>query len=414
MKPTHEERLIRSRIFLMRNSPFFSTLVLNTPVSLSDDIGTAATDGNNIIIGREFMDKLTDQQLTGVLCHEVLHMAFDHLGRYSELPDPPDHPELKRFYFNYAADIVVNGVVLSVPKLELIDGCVVNHDLEDFSLPEVYSKILEDPPFNITEVNVCMDGEGEGESDSEQGSGGSDPQDSAAEPGNSSSKGKSKDKSQSKDKEHWDSLLERAKQAEEMGNSSSALLRKINQVLAESTLDYRTILSEWIVPASSSWGGYDRRHIYNDIYIDSDIADTLRLRIFIDTSGSVHLETLSEFISEIRDNIAMSNWAKVDIEGYFFDTELYGPYDDLDDLLNPRGYGGTDFHQIVNLIEESPSMGSAEVNIVFTDGHAEIPQAEFSNLIWILGAYQGMTRKVFDFISRGWNHVYKFRSNNND
>lgn len=388
----HEKRIVKSRIFLMRNSPFFSTLVLNTRVNLSDDCPTAATNGNEIIINPEFMDKLNDSQLTGVLCHEVLHIAFNHLNRYSELPDPPNHPELKRYYFNYAADIIVNGVVLSCDNLSLIDGCIVNEELENLSLPEVYKAILEDPPFDVQEVNVCMEGN-DGESD--------DKNESSTDPNSSQEQ-----------QERWESILEQAKQAEEMGNKSSALLRKINQLIAESTIDYRTILSKWIVPASSSWGGYDRRHIYRDFYIDSDISDTLKLRIFIDSSGSVSIPTLSEFIYEIRDNIAVSNWAEVNIEGYFFDTNLYGPYDDLDDLLEPRGYGGTDFRQIIKLIKDSPNMGSQEVNIVFTDGYADIPYAkDIQNIVWILGSYDGRTRKVHDFLSRGWQNVYKFQSN---
>jgi predicted metal-dependent peptidase len=380
-----EERLVQARIFLMRSSPFFATLLLNAQVTITEDIPTAATDGSSLLMNPEFMEKLSDSEFTAVICHEVLHMAFNHAGRYKELPDPPD-PDTKKYFFNYAADIIVNGVVALVPGLDLPDGHIRDQDLEDKSLPEVYAALLEDPPFNIQKINICMSGEGGGQDDG-------DDEGAAAATGS---------------EEYWDEVLERAKQAEQMGNSTSSILRKINGIQAEATMDWRRALSEWIVPASFSWGGYDRRFIYDDYYVDTDQTDGLTLRVFIDTSGSVCEQTLAEFISEIKDNIALSNWAKIDIEGYFFDTELYGPHLDIDELLKPVGFGGTDFDPIMNLIKESPSFGS-EVNIIFTDGYSDIPRNVENNVVWILGSASGQTRAVFDFLNKGWTNVYKFK-----
>lgn len=385
-----EERLIQARMYLMNNSPFFATLLLNAPVIITDRIPTAATNGKNLLLNPEFMGSLTDAQLTGVLCHEVLHMAFNHVGRLPDLPDPPD-PETKQYFFNYAADIVVNGVVLTASNLQLPDGHIRDTDLEDKSLEEIYAELLKDPPFDIQKVNVCM-GSGSGEGDEESESG-------AAESETGSDM-----------KDHWEEVLERAKQAEQMGKGTSELLRKINAVAAESTMDYRRALAEWIVPSTGDWGEYDRRFIYDDIYIDTNISDSLTLRVFIDTSGSVCTDTLSKFIYEVKDNIALSNWAKVNVEGYFFDTQLYGPYDSLDDLLDPKGFGGTDFDPIINLINKE-SLSGTEVNIIFTDGYADIPDCELNNVVWILGSANGITRSVYDFIRRGWNHVYKFKDN---
>jgi predicted metal-dependent peptidase len=402
MTATLEERLIQSRLFLMRNSPFFATLLLNAPVIITDKIPTAATNGKNLLLNPEFMGNLTDPQLVGVLCHEVLHMAFSHVGRMDDLPDPPQK-QAKQYFFNYAADIVVNGVVLTVSKLELPDGHIRNEDLEDKSLEEVYAELLKDPPFDIQEVNVCMlGGQGEGE-DEQDGSGGGEGDDDSD--GGSSSLSAEEGKALA---DHWQEVMERAKQAEQMGKGTSELLRKLNILAAESTIDYRQALAEWIVPASGSWGDYDRRFIYDEMYIDTDITDSLTLRVFIDTSGSVCKDTLSAFVYEVKDNIAISNWAKVNVEGYFFDTQTYGPYESLDELLEPKGFGGTDFDPIFETIEKGQGHGT-EVNIIFTDGYANIPEAHANNIVWILGSADGSTRSVYDFVKNGWNNVYKFK-----
>lgn len=406
--PSLEERLVQARLFIMKNSPFFATLLLNSNTVITEQIPTAATNGRELLLNPEFMGNLSDMELTGVLCHEVLHMAFNHCGRLTELPDPPHAdklPQLKHQLFNYAADIIVNGVVLTVAKLSLPKGHIRDEELEDKSLPEVYNELLKDIPEKLEEVNICMGGDdGDGDQEGEgQGGGGNGDQD----PNGQSSLGKMDKKAV---QEHWDEVIERAKQAEQMGKGTSSLLRKLNNLDAEKTLDYKQALAEWIVPATGDWGDYDRRFIYEDFYIDTDITDGLTLRVFIDTSGSVCTDTLSQFVFEVKDNIAISNWAQITIEGFFFDTELYGPYKSLDELLNPEGFGGTDFVQIFDYIENNRGHGT-EVNIIFTDGYADLPESQINNVVWILGSYNGQTRSVADFHRKGYNNVYKFKAN---
>lgn len=383
-----EQRLIQARIWLMRQSPFFATLLLNANVTITDAVGTMATDGRNLLINRDFSESLSDSELTGVLCHEVLHMALRHVSRGKYLPEPEGKESLKYYFVNYAADVIVNGVVAQLPKLALPEGSIRMIELENLSFDEVYSKIVQNPPFDIQKVNLCM-GDGSG----------SDPEDDDQKPqGNG----------QNDDDDYWEEVLEQARIAEQMaGSTTSQVLKKLDGILAETTMDYRQALAQWLVPTRGSWGGYDRRFIYDDIYIDTNITEGLTLRVFIDTSGSVDLEMLKIFISEVKDNLAMSSWAEINVQGFFFDTELYGPYDSLDDLLNPKGFGGTDFSPIFKLIEEE-SLSTSVVNIIYTDGYASLEHQEpLQNTIWMLGGTSGITRKVQDFYDRGWQYVYK-------
>jgi predicted metal-dependent peptidase len=68
-------------------------------------IDTMATDGKNIFINSQFAAKLDDDQMTFILCHEILHiMLLHHLRMENKGAEP------KRW--NYAADYEINPMLV--------------------------------------------------------------------------------------------------------------------------------------------------------------------------------------------------------------------------------------------------------------------------------------------------------------
>ena len=51
-----EERLVKSRVRLLKKSPFFGTLLLNAQHKITEDVPTAATDGQTLLLNRKFME----------------------------------------------------------------------------------------------------------------------------------------------------------------------------------------------------------------------------------------------------------------------------------------------------------------------------------------------------------------------
>jgi predicted metal-dependent peptidase len=98
------DRALRSSMLRLRaRAPFFGTLALYARFVATDTIPTAATDGQDVYYNPEFMLSLAPAHLDGVLVHEVLHAALDHVFRRGSRD---------AMRWNQSADIVVNGLIV--------------------------------------------------------------------------------------------------------------------------------------------------------------------------------------------------------------------------------------------------------------------------------------------------------------
>ena len=82
---SREKRLEKAQMRVPFTVPFFAPGVAKLPVTWDKSVDTACTDGEGIKWNPEFFDKLKDQELVTVLCHEVCHCLLGHIWRI-----PPD------------------------------------------------------------------------------------------------------------------------------------------------------------------------------------------------------------------------------------------------------------------------------------------------------------------------------------
>ena len=99
-----DEQLRHAKIDLMTKSVFLSTICLSLKHRFTEEIPTAATNGLSIIYNPDFLNGLTAQERTGLLAHEVWHVAFNHLTRIGERD---------RMIWNKAGDYVINLMLSS-------------------------------------------------------------------------------------------------------------------------------------------------------------------------------------------------------------------------------------------------------------------------------------------------------------
>ena len=102
-----EQRLTKAHIKLMKHPDtvlYGSVIVMGKSV-IDDNVPTACTDGYNKMYGREFVKDLTDAELRGLIMHENLHVALQHMLRFKSLFKK--EPQL----LNMSADYVVNDVI---------------------------------------------------------------------------------------------------------------------------------------------------------------------------------------------------------------------------------------------------------------------------------------------------------------
>ena len=358
-----EERFVKSRVKLLKSSPFFGTILLHTEYKIDESIETAATDGTTLLLNEEWMCKQTEEHFSGVLLHEVLHMALNHVDRTNDLDD--------LMTANIAADIVVNGIIKD-NKISLPKEAIYDDDLKHLGVREIYS-ILKDKQskdenylkdkYGEEDVNECLRKEKQtGSSDRE---------------------------SKEANKEKWKNIINKAKTIAKMkqaGVKGSGMARVFKELL-EPTINWKDALYKYITQSRADFEGYDRRFIHDGMYIDDVGGNKVHVAAFVDTSGSVDEELLQNFLSELF--FAINSTRGTTGYLYYFDTELYpqGNIEDLDGVPKPVGLGGTSFVPIMKELNKISSENShtSTVGIIYTDGFAPMTWEEPETpLLWCI------------------------------
>lgn len=376
---TLPDSIVAAKCKIYSDSPFFSVLVSNTPIVETQVIPTAATNGTSIMYNPQWIDTLTRKEVIGVLLHEVLHLALNHVYRGNKFPNPKKA--------NIAADYIVNQIVLEVfkDKSYLPSYGMFDAKLAMLSLEEIYDTI-PDPPES-KQVNVCLR--------SDLSEDGEDP---------------SSDQIAATQKE-WESLLEQAAMAQEMSDSKepgtgSKLLDMILDRYRDPTIPWDQLLEIYFQKSIDSyidWEMPDRRWLgtHPNVYMDTLSGRKVKAHVYLDTSGSISDDLLEQFLNEVKD---LSERMGVELHAYDFDVNLY-----VHDLHENKvkGRGGTDFDCIVNHLvldgtsvplEDDLSTNISEVNvaIVLTDGWASFNKEKREQvnvpLLWILDSTSNMER----------------------
>ena len=135
-----ETRVKKAHIALMKHpeTALYSGVMLMGKNSVVDENTTAYTNGVDKRYGREFISKLTDAELRGLILHENLHVALKHIPRFQkEFKDNP-------MAINLSADYVVNDVIMNLSDKNLCklpEGGVYDAKYHNWSVREVYEDL---------------------------------------------------------------------------------------------------------------------------------------------------------------------------------------------------------------------------------------------------------------------------------
>jgi predicted metal-dependent peptidase len=357
MAITQETRLKKAHIALMkhRETALYSGVMLMGKNSVIEDKVTAYTDGVNKKYGREFISKLTDAELRGLILHENLHVALKHIPRFKK--EFKDNAQA----INVATDYAVNDVIMNLNDRDLChlpEGGLYDAKYHNWSVREIYEDLKKQQKQN-------------------------------KDSGKGESLGKTLDEH---DFENAQSMTD--EEAKEMSGKIDKALReggilagrmgaKIPRVIGdmlEPKVNWREVLREFISSATKgndeyTWRRFNKRQMANDIYLPSMENESVgELVVAIDTSGSIDSVALTEFASELASICSVATPSKVRV--LWWDTEVHGEqvflsehYDNIKELLKPQGGGGT----MVSCVSEylNKQRVEAEAIIVFTDGYLE-------------------------------------------
>lgn len=276
------------------HSAFFATLALFARVEQSQQVPTAATDGQNIYVNPNFFMPLSPAERDGLLLHEVLHAALLHVPRRGGRD-----PKL----WNVAADIVINGMILK-QGLTLPKGGLRDERREHLSVEEVYELILreaepqeqqqggigedllEEAPEDAGNAEQDQEGqEGEGKQATKAGR----PSPKPGDPGGDGER-------------HWRQAMEQARvvaRSSVVGKEPAGIEREIGSVGA-ARLDWRSYLWRFLTRTPTDFGDFDRRFVGDELYLESLAGESVNVLLAIDTSGSLDSNDMQAFTNELR------------------------------------------------------------------------------------------------------------------
>jgi predicted metal-dependent peptidase len=358
------QKIISASLLRLRmKSPFFATLALFARFIPTESHHTAATDGKNVYFNPEFLLSLTPSQQDGLLLHEVLHAALLHVPRRG-VRDAQ--------LWNFAADIVTNGIIMQQGAFELPEGGLRDEQLEHQSVEEIYEILLKD----VEQYKSLW-----------ESSGNDDlldiPGDSFGEPvaGEGLLSGKLAHDSLSEARKaaleaHWRNALQQAAviaRTANQGKLPAGIDRELDTVTSPQ-IDWRSYLWRYLVQTPTDFTGFDRRFIGRGLYLETLQGESVMVYIAIDTSGSIDVEELRMFLGEVGG--ILRSYPHIICELYYVDADVYGPYelDANSPLPKPQGGGGTSFVPFFEQVQERWDGQSQGVCVYLTDGYGEFPE----------------------------------------
>ena len=433
---TEREKIVKARVTLIRKHPFFGYLALRLKLvetKLPEYAGGLGVDfKGNLFYEPEKIKELSQEVLLGAVCHEILHIAGEHLFRKGKR----DH-----FLWNIATDIKVNHILktqgFTIPKKAVYFDEIFGKPVKDLTPEEIYDLIKMHNKARI-QAQVPQIGQGQGD----QGGGGSQrddsqgvstPQggsqdsqdsqggDSQGSQGSSGSEtqeareiviegeangkpqkivirelfdyhGYGEGKKSGKWKKKWvRDIVDAYQYAKMQGKLPAGLESFIDDLLHSPKIDWKSLLWRFIqkvIPQDYTWIRPSKKSWAIETYLPGVQRENIEIVIGLDTSGSISDEEYKDFLSEIL-GIAKS-FENVRFTVMLCDAEIQKVLEDesdinslLRELRKRKGYGGTDFRPFFRWISENKP--NIALLLVFTDGFGDFPnEAPHYPVIWVL------------------------------
>jgi len=379
---TVREALTHAHVTLMRHEEtcvYGSIITMGQSVVVPDPI-TAVTNGLDTRYGADFMGSLTPPEQRFVVLHENIHKLLRHCTRHR------DFWQEDAECANYAADYVVNAIILAIKDKSLCimpKGGLYDAKYEGWSYAEVYRDLRQD-----------KEGGGSG-----KGGGNGKPLD---EHDTSLADNMTAEEAEKLDREvtqivHQAGIL--------AGKLKSDLPRSITDSL-KPDVDWVREMQQFVSAQSTAkdddytFRRFDRKYMAHDIIMPGTISETVgEVVVAIDTSGSIDERTLSRFASEISHLAALVNPERVRV--LWWDTMVHGEqvfddrhYGDIARLMRPKGGGGTRVQCVSDYADKERL--KPDCVVVLTDGHVEssFDWRVASPTLWLVTHNKGFTPPV--------------------
>lgn len=369
-----EDQLIKARVNMLINLPFFGTLA--TRLNFVDSTAwcpTLATDGKNFYYNKHFVAAMSpEEQIFGV-GHEVLHNVYDHLN--TDIIGNRD-----RRLCNIAQDYVINNDLIDAQCGEVITLVQICQDWKYRGMHwmEVYDELFkqaeeEGRVIDVKTLDMHMDSNGQGESEGEEAGEGDDPAGTGNNDGTNGPIKYTKEEKEIIANEMKNAVVNSAKVAG-AGNLPAGVKRLVKDLL-NPQLDWRQLLAmqiQSVVKSDYTFSTPSRKGMDAGIWLPGmDREQTIDIALALDMSGSIMDEMARDFLSEVKG--IMDQYTDFKIHLFCFDTEVHCPavftQNNMDEFMDYElgGGGGTEFDCCFDYMKEEGIV--PKKFIMFTDGY---------------------------------------------
>lgn len=420
------EIISHSRHVLLVKYPFIGSIALRMELVPVRDlrVRTACTDGNNVYFDIAFLSSLTPDERIFVLAHEIWHAVLLHLSRRGNR-----NPTL----FNIATDKEVNYLLKEDGLIPPDNLCFPENDEVGKSAEEIYEMLLKKQKQMQKQMSKSSSGAkgnrgknssnngNDGNQEDGQSSGNKDgklsgqfdkhvyeedadqpKQNEDSKNGNSNGNDNDKGKCQSKivdkygevgydsdfnphvDKNFSDRMREtviaEAQRVEKTRGDVPAYVKELIKKFTEPEIRWQEVLAQFVTKVynsgSRSWIPPNRRHVHNDIYLQSRQASKIKIACLVDTSGSTSGDR-GKFLGELNGLIkSFGNYSLYLIE---CDSDVgavkhYTQDDDLENIIENGEYtmtGGGGTTLLPGLEKIIDDQMDVDALIVLTDGYID-------------------------------------------
>jgi predicted metal-dependent peptidase len=347
-----EQRITRANIAIMRSTSWgFLGGIIKTGNVTVESIGTAATDGINVMYDPNFVETLNDAELRFLVLHENMHKAYRHMSTWVGLRN------IDAQMCNMAMDYVINGEILANKgdlDVSMPEGGLHDPKFAGMDTPTVFRHLMADPSL-YRGLGNGMDGH----------------------------------------------IMDKPAPAEEQAemdiairqSAGSAPANKARAIQSASVVkrNWRELLqAEWntTVPGrdDQSWSRVNPVYLTMGIYLPGSVAVAAKhVNFCIDTSGSISQDVIGKAAATVAD--LCSSCPPESLNVIWWDTQAHvqpvptEAYSSVTSILKPQGGGGTDPSCLIEHIQ-----GDESFTIVLTDGYFYKDSAkDFPvNTVWLL------------------------------
>lgn len=394
-------KLKKARINLSSRNPFFSFLSYNLKFEKmerksEDEPGVAIDDNGVLYYDEDYINSLSQEQVLGVICHEVMHMSFLHLLRCRN--------RIKNKW-DLATDICVNSILNEnefelpfgsiVPEnniLEFADGFVLT-DINKKTAEQIYAELPDSKKkdkqkgkglggmgggFQGGKQPPSGKGKGKGKSKGESGSGQGDGRFDKHIENESQSESKRKQK-----ENDWKQKVSTACiHSKQKGDIPLGIDRLYDELFKEQ-VDWRALLNRYLqrmMPVDYTWARPHKKSYSIKVYLPDIVREKIEVAVSIDSSGSISAKDLTDFVTEIQ-SITRAYKNRIDVTIMSHDVSVHNvqKFDafehDVVSKIKIKGGGGTSHVKIMKKLNEEAKPNS--IVIFFTDGYSDLKDINF-------------------------------------